>query len=215
MMDINKYIDHTLLKQDSMHRDIDKLIEEAEENDFYAICVNPCYVEYCRKKLQGSDVRIASVIGFPLGAGTVESKICEAENAVMNGADEIDMVMNIGRLKEGGNEYVISEIKAVKDAIKDRVLKVIVETCLLNHEEKESALECCIKGGADFIKTSTGFSTGGAQIDDVKLFKDKGNGKIKIKASGGIRDFNKARDMINAGADRIGTSSSVKIVRGE
>lgn len=212
-MNIANYIDHTFLKPEGTCGDIDKLIEEAIQYKFYSICVNPLFASYAAEKLAGSNVKLAVVAGFPLGASTVQAKVFEAQHAVHHGADEIDMVLSIGHLKEGNITYVTEEISAVKRAIGDKVLKVIVETCLLSDKEKENALKCCIDAGADFIKTSTGFSTGGADIGDIRMFKDKANGKIRIKASGGIRDREKAIAMIEAGADRIGASASVNIVK--
>lgn len=212
-MNIAQYIDHTFLKPDGTFEHINRLISEAVENHFYAVCVNPVFASYCSRKLRKTGIKLAVVAGFPLGAGTVDAKVFEAQHAVRHGADEIDMVMSIGHLKSGDYAYVRDEIASVKRAIGGNVLKVIVETCLLSEEEKKTALKCCIEGNADFIKTSTGFSTGGAQIGDIEMFKALGNGNIKIKASGGIRNRKQALSMIEAGADRIGASASVSIVR--
>ncbi len=210
-MDISKYIDHTILKAEATPYDIERICNEALKYEFYAVCVNPAYVELAASILQGR-VKVATVLGFPLGASSAHIKAEEAKTAIDDGADELDMVMNIGMMKCGDYEYVRDEIKLVKSVCKEHVLKVIVETCLLSKEEKESALRACLEGGADFIKTSTGFSTGGADVNDIMLFRELAEGRIKIKASGGIRDREAALKMIEAGADRLGTSASVKIV---
>ncbi len=214
-MELNKYIDHTLLKPDATNKQIMILINEAIEFDFFSVCVNPCFIDLAKKALIKTNVKVATVIGFPLGANTTESKINEARDAIKRNADELDMVINIGMLKQGNIDYLINEINSIKNIAGERILKVIVETCLLSNDEKKAVLEAVIKGNAGFIKTSTGFSTGGADINDIKLFKELAAGKIKIKASGGIRTREKAIRMIEAGADRLGTSSSVAIVKGE
>ncbi|MCK4523829.1 deoxyribose-phosphate aldolase [candidate division WOR-3 bacterium] len=214
-MKLNKYIDHTLLKPDATNEQIMILINEAIEFNFFSVCVNPCFIDLAKKALIKTNVKVATVIGFPLGTNTTESKINEARDAIKRNADELDMVINIGMLKQGNIDYIINEINSIKNIAGKRILKVIVETCLLSNDEKKAALEAVIKGNADFIKTSTGFSTGGADINDIKLFKELAAGKIKIKASGGIRTREKAIRMIEAGADRLGTSSSVAIVKGE
>ena len=215
MENLNKYIEHTLLKQDATKSDLKKLFEEAKEHNFFGVCVNPCYVKFAKENLKDSDVKIVTVIGFPLGANTTETKIFETINAVRDGADEIDMVINVTKLKDGENDYIIDEIKQIKTACQGHNLKVIIETDLLTKDEIKTACELSVKGGADFVKTSTGFVKGGvgAKAEDVKLMyetvKDAG---LRVKASGGIRDKQAALDMIEAGAVRLGTSSGVKIV---
>src|SRR5690554_90741 len=209
-------IDHTILKPDAKKDEIQALCQEAKEFCFYAVCVNPYYVSLCKDLLEGSKVKIATVIGFPLGANTSDIKALETKKAIDDGADEIDMVINIGALKDGDYGVVRDDIKAVVEAAKDRArVKVIIETSLLTDDEKIKACELSLEAGADFVKTSTGFSTGGATVEDVKLMKSVVKDKMEIKASGGVRDFETARKMIEAGARRIGTSSGVKIVKGK
>ncbi len=213
MNDIAKYIDHTILKPDATIEMIAKLCDEAKEYGFYSVCVNSCYVKLCAELLQGTDVKVCSVIGFPLGANSSLVKAFETKNAIENGADEIDMVINIGALKSKKFDIVLDDIKEVVDAISgDVILKVIIETCLLTDEEKIKACNLAVKAGADFVKTSTGFSTAGATADDIKLMKEAVKGKCKIKASGGIRTRKDLDTMIMAGADRIGASASVNII---
>lgn len=215
MENLNKYVEHTLLKQDATIAELVKLFEEAKEHKFLGICVNPCYVSLAKENLKDSDVKIVTVIGFPLGANTTETKIFETINAVRDGADEIDMVINVTMLKDRNLEYVVNEIAGIKAACQGKALKVIIETDLLTKEEIKLASELCVKGGADFVKTSTGFVKGGvgAKVEDVELMyntvKDAG---LQVKASGGIRDKETAIAMIKAGAVRLGTSSGVKIV---
>ncbi len=211
-MKLSKYIDHTLLKADATHEQLQKLCEEAKEYDFKSVCINPCNIPYCKNLLRGSDVLVCTVIGFPLGAMSIESKCYEAYDAIERGADEVDMVLNIGRLKEKDRDYVTEEIKRVKQTVKDHTLKVIIETCLLTDEEKVLACECILDAGADFVKTSTGFSTGGATFDDVKLLKDTVGDRCFIKAAGGVRTKEDFRKMVELGANRIGTSSGTKLV---
>ena len=212
MENILSMIDHTALKADTKKEDIIKLCDEAVEYSFAAVCVNPYYVEICSERLKGTDIKIATVIGFPLGANTKEVKAFEAKNAIENGADEVDMVINIAALKNGEYEVVRDDISAVVEAAKGKTLvKVIIETSLLNDKEKIKACQLAKEAGADFVKTSTGFSTAGATPEDVKLMKDIVGKEIGVKASGGIRDLDTAREMINAGANRIGASSGVKI----
>jgi deoxyribose-phosphate aldolase len=213
-MELNKYIDHTLLKPEATSDDIIKLCEEAKQYKFKAVCVNPCYVGLCKEHLLNSDVKIATVIGFPLGANTIESKVYETENALNNGAEEIDMVINIGKLKSGDFDYVFNEIREVVNKASERkaIVKVIIETCLLTDDEKIKACELAKKANAKFVKTSTGFSTGGATVEDVRLMKKVVGDDLEVKASGGIRDLETFRKMIEAGATRIGTSSGVKII---
>ena len=215
MENLNKYIEHTLLKQDATKDDLIKLFDEAKENKFLGVCVNPCYVELAKENLKGSDVKIVTVIGFPLGANTTKTKVFETINAINDGADEIDMVINVTKLKDRENDYIVDEIKQIKHACQGHNLKVIIETDLLDKDEIKLACELCIKGGADFVKTSTGFVKGGvgAKAEDVKLMYDTVNfAGLQVKASGGIRDKQAALDMIEAGATRLGTSSGVKIV---
>lgn len=209
---MNKYIDHTLLKQNATKEMLKKLCDEAKEYDFKTVCVNPCWIKYCKEELEGSDVGVCTVIGFPLGAMTTASKAFEAKNAIEEGADEVDMVINIGKLKDNDMDYVINDIRKVKDAVGDKVLKVIIETCLLSDEEKIRATKAVIEAKADFVKTSTGFSVSGANLPDVKLLKEASEGLIKVKAAGGVKSYKDMVDMVEAGADRIGTSSGVALM---
>lgn len=210
-MQINQYIDHTVLKADATFDDIKKLVDEAVEHDFYSVCVNSSYVKFIRD--YNKDVRIASVVGFPLGAMAKKAKVFEARCAIEDGASEIDMVINIGMLKSGDYDYVEREIREIKEAIGDNVLKVIIETCLLTEEEKVKACELSVKAGADFVKTSTGFSTGGATVSDVKLMAETVGDKAKVKASGGIHTREEALSFIEVGASRIGASKSIEICK--
>jgi len=212
-MKLNKMIDHTYLKAVGTKDDIRKLIDEAKEYNFKSVCVNPTWVKYAAKKLSDSDVLVCTVIGFPLGANTTETKVFETLNAISKGADEIDMVLNIGKVKEGKFSFVQEEVRRVKKACKKLTLKVILETCYLTKEEIRLASEACIKAGADFVKTSTGFGTGGALVEDVKIMKEVAKDK-EVKASGGVRSTEDVEKMIEAGATRIGTSSGVKLVQG-
>lgn len=214
-MELNKYIDHTNLKQDMSEQDLIKLVDEAKEYDFFSICINPCWVKQASELLAGSNTKVCSVIGFPLGANTTNIKVLEAKEAIENGASEIDMVINISKLKDKDYEYVYNEIKKIKEAIGNNVLKVIIEACLLTNDEKTIACQIIMKAGANFVKTSTGMSTGGATIEDVKLFKEVVGETTLIKAAGGVRTYEDAISMIEAGANRIGTSGGVKIVNGE
>ncbi len=214
MSNILGMIDHTMLKPDATKDMIEELCKEAMENKFAAVCVNPCYVKLCKDILRNSDVKVATVIGFPLGANTKEVKAFETMDAIKNGADEVDMVINIGALKIKNYELVKEDIEEVVKAAKDKALvKVIIETCLLTDEEKIKACEISMIAGADFVKTSTGFSTGGATVDDVKFMKSIVGDKLEVKASGGVRDIDSAKKMIEAGATRLGTSSGVKIAK--
>ena len=210
-MQINQYIDHTNLKADSTFDDIKKLVDEAIEHDFYSVCVNSSYVKFIRD--YNKDVKIASVVGFPLGAMAKEAKVYEAKKAIEDGASEIDMVINIGRLKSQDYDYVEGEIREIKEAIGDNVLKVIIETCLLTDEEKVKTCELSVEAGADFVKTSTGFSTGGATVADVKLMAETVGDKAKVKASGGIHTREEALAFIEAGVSRIGASKSIEICK--
>jgi deoxyribose-phosphate aldolase len=210
-------IDHTLLKANATKAEIVKLIEEAKEYSFASVCVNPTWVKTAMELLADSpNVKVCTVIGFPLGASTPETKAFEVKNAIENGANEVDMVINIGALKDQDDELVERDIRAVVEAAKGKALvKVIIETCLLSDEEKVRACELSVKAGADFVKTSTGFSTGGATIEDVRLMRQTVGPDIGVKASGGVRSREDALALIEAGATRIGASSGVSIVKGE
>ena len=212
-MGLNKYIDHTILKATASSADIQKLCEEAIEHEFYSVCVNGCYVADAKHLLQGTDVKVAAVVGFPLGAMTTASKVFEAKEAIENGASEIDMVINVAKLKDGEFDYVENEIRLIKGAIGDNVLKVIIETCYLTDEEKVKACELSLVAKADFVKTSTGFGTGGATYEDVKLMKSVVGDNAKVKASGGVRDKETAQKYVDLGAERLGTSSGIEIVK--
>lgn len=212
MKNIPQMIDHTLLKPDAKREELENLCREAIEYKFKAVCVNPYHVAYCKDLLKESEVKVATVIGFPLGANTKEVKAFETKDAILNGADEVDMVINIGALKDKDYELVRDDIKAVVDAAKDKaIVKVIIETCLLNEEEKKMACQLALEAEADFVKTSTGFSTGGATLEDVALMKSVVGDSLEVKASGGVRDISTAKAMVDAGATRLGTSSGVKI----
>ena len=212
-MGLNKYIDHTILKATASSSDVQKLCVDAIEHKFYSVCVNGCYVADAKQLLQGTDVKVAAVVGFPLGAMTTAAKVFEAKEAVENGASEIDMVINIAKLKDGEFEYVENEIRQIKEAIGDNVLKVIIETCYLTDEEKVKACELSLVAKADFVKTSTGFGTGGATYEDVKLMKSVVGDNAKVKASGGVRDKETAQKYVDLGAERLGTSSGIEIVK--
>lgn len=214
-MKLNKYIDHTLLKADASQEQIMNLIEEATEHDFASVCVNPTWVAFAAQALKGTDVKVCTVIGFPLGANTPEVKAFEAEDAIQNGADEIDMVINIGALKSQDYELVEKDIRAVVEAAKGTLVKVIIETCLLTEDEKVKSCQIAQKAGADFVKTSTGFSTGGATVADVALMRKTVGPDMGVKASGGARSYEDAQAFIEAGATRIGTSAGVAIMKGE
>lgn len=213
-MKLNKYIDHTLLKPTATKEDIIKLCGEAKAHEFFSVCVNSCYVKLAKKQLKKSKVKICSVIGFPLGAMSTKAKVYEAKKALKDGADEIDMVINIGFLKSKDYKKVGNEIKAIKKVMPKNTLKVILETCYLDESEILKASELALKANADFIKTSTGFGTGGATIDDVKLMKKIAEDNMKIKASGGIKDSITAQKYIDLGVMRLGTSSGIEIVSG-
>ena len=212
-MKLNKYIDHTLLKADATKNEIKKLCEEAKKYDFYSVCVNGAYARYVTELLQGTEVKTCVVVGFPLGAMDTKVKAFETKNAIENGASEIDMVINIGALKDKDYDYIYNDIKEVIKATEDKaIVKVIIENSLLTDEEKIKACEIAVNAGADFVKTSTGFSTGGATLEDVKLMKDTVSSRAEVKASGGVKNREDALKMIEAGATRIGTSSGIKIV---
>ncbi|HIV80373.1 MAG TPA: deoxyribose-phosphate aldolase [Candidatus Avanaerovorax faecigallinarum] len=214
MKPLNKYFDHTLLKAEAKPVDIEKLCAEAKEYDFYSVCVNSCYVEEAAKLLKDTDVKIAAVVGFPLGACTTETKAFETEEACRGGASEVDMVLNVGMLKAGRDSYVEEDIRAVVRAAGkyNAIVKVILETCLLTDEEVVKACNLSKTAGAHFVKTSTGFSSGGATVHHVSLMKKTVGETLQVKASGGIRDYETARAMIDAGADRIGASATVAIM---
>lgn len=211
MKDINKFIDQTILKADATKQDILQFIAGVKKYKFFSACVNPCWVELVRKELP-DDIKICSVVGFPLGASTTKAKVYATEDLIKMGCDEIDMVMNIGRLKSGDYKYVGREIKAVVTAAENRIVKVIIETCLLTEQEKISSANIIKESGAHFVKTSTGFSREGAKIEDVKLLRKIVGPQFGVKASGGIRDYKTALAFINAGANRIGTSAGEKIM---
>ena len=214
-MNLNKYIEHTLLKQDAAKQDFEKLLQEAKEYDFKGVCVNPFNVTSAKKYLKDTDAKVVTVVGFPLGASVSEVKAFEAQRAVQDGADEIDMVINVSKLKDKDYDYIKQDIETVKAACEGKILKVILETDLLTKEEIKKACELCVEAKADFVKTSTGFVKNGigAKVEDVKLMAEtvKPYG-LGVKASGGIRDKEKAIALIEAGADRLGTSSGVAIV---
>jgi deoxyribose-phosphate aldolase len=212
--DIAKYIDHTLLKPEATESQIRNLCMEAVDNRFYSVCVNSVWVPLCSSLLKNSEVKVCSVIGFPLGAMSSQSKAFETSWCVENGASEIDMVLQLGFLKNNQFEFVASDIQTVVAAAKGKTVKVIFETCLLSHDEKIKACEASLAGGAQFVKTSTGFSTAGATIEDVHLMKRIVGNNAKVKASGGIKNLAQAMAFISAGAERLGTSSGVEILKG-
>ncbi|MBP0725055.1 deoxyribose-phosphate aldolase [Bacillus sp. RG28] len=215
-MDFTNLIDHTLLRADASKAEVTKLIEEAKEYNFASVCLNPTWVSYAAELLKESNVKVCTVIGFPLGANTPETKAFETKNAIENGAGEVDMVINIGALKDKNDELVEKDIRAVVEAAKGKALvKVIIETCLLTEEEKIRACELSVKAGTDFVKTSTGFSTGGATVEDVALMRKVVGENVGVKASGGVRSLEDMKNVVEAGANRIGTSSGVKLVNGE
>ncbi|MFR1673015.1 MAG: deoxyribose-phosphate aldolase [Candidatus Gastranaerophilaceae bacterium] len=216
MENINKHIEHTLLKQDAKKEDFIKLFNEAKEHKFFGVCVNPAYVSFAKKELDGSDVKVVTVVGFPLGANLSEVKAYETKQAIEDGADEIDMVINVSALKDKDYDYVKLDIATVKAFCEDKPLKVILETDLLDKDEIKKACELCIEAKADFVKTSTGFVKGGvgAKAEDVRLmYETVSPYGLKVKASGGIRDKETAIKMLESGAERLGTSSGVKIVK--
>ena len=212
-MDYNKLIDHTNLKQDAQEADIIKLCDEAKEHHFASVCVNPNYVSLCKERLAGSDVKVCTVIGFPLGQTTTTAKIDETKDAIFEGADEIDMVINVSWIKDKYYDKVLYEIQRLKRYCHDRILKVILETCLLSDEEIVKACEIAKKAGADFVKTSTGFSKGGATVHAVELMRKTVGPDMGVKASGGIKTKEDMIKMVEAGASRIGTSSGVELVK--
>ena len=212
-MDIAKYIDHTILKPEAREEDVKKLCKEAREYNFASVCVNACYAKLVSSELSGSSVKTCVVVGFPLGAMTKEAKAFETTQAIGNGATEIDMVINVGALKEKNYDLFKEDIEAVVNAAKGKaIVKVIIETCLLTDEEKVKACEISKEAKADFVKTSTGFSSGGATKEDIALMRKTVGESLGVKASGGVRDYKTAMDMVNAGASRIGASASISIV---
>lgn len=211
-MNIASYIDHTMLKPEASSETIRRYCREAKEHGFCSVCVNTCHVPLVHQELSGSGVKTCCVVGFPLGAMSTAGKAFEAKQAVSDGADEVDMVINIGALKDCSDEFVLQDIKAVVEASRPAIVKVIIETCLLTDEEKVRACELSVAAGADFVKTSTGFSTGGATLEDVKLMKKTVGNRAKVKASGGIRTPEFARELIEAGADRIGAGNGVVLL---
>lgn len=213
-MNINKLIDHTALKPNTNKESILKLIAEAKTYDFASVCVNPCWVALAHQELKNTDVKVCTVIGFPLGANTTEVKVFETKDAIEKGAQEIDMVINIAMLKDKEYDYVENEIHQIGEAAKDKaIVKVIIETCLLTDEEKIKACELSQKAGADFVKTSTGFSTGGATVHDIALMRKTVGAEMGVKASGGVHTHEEALAMVEAGATRIGASAGVKLLK--
>lgn len=213
-MNINKLIDHTALKPNTNKESILKLIAEAKTYDFASVCVNPCWVALTHQELKNTDVKVCTVIGFPLGANTIEVKVFETKDAIEKGAQEIDMVINIAMLKDKEYDYVENEIHQIVEAAKDKaIVKVIIETCLLTDEEKIKACELSQKAGADFVKTSTGFSTGGATVHDIALMRKTVGAEMGVKASGGVHTHEEALAMVEAGATRIGASAGVKLLK--
>lgn len=214
-MELNRMIDHTILKPEATEAAVQKIIDEAKEYNFFSVCINPCWVAFASEQLADTDVAVCTVIGFPLGANTPEVKAYEAADAIKNGANEVDMVINIGVLKSQQYDYVRQDIQGVVDAAKGKALvKVIIETALLTDEEKVKACELAKEAGADFVKTSTGFSTGGAKVADIRLMRETVGPDMGVKASGGVHNAEEALAMIEAGATRIGASTGVAIVSG-
>lgn len=212
-MNYNKMIDHTVLKADTPLETVKKICDEAMEYGFASVCINPCHVAYCADYLKDSDVNVCTVIGFPLGANTSAVKAFETKDAIANGADEIDMVMNIGALKDKNYDLVRDDVKAVVEAANGTLVKVILETCLLTEDEIKKACELCVEAKADYVKTSTGFSTRGATIEDVRIMKEAVHGKAKVKAAGGVRTPEDMVKIVAAGANRIGTSAGCSLVK--
>ena len=213
-MELAKYIDHTYLKPDAQKKDIDKILKEAKQYNFASVCISPIWVAYAHKELEGSGVHVVTVIGFPEGATPTAVKVFETKQAIADGADEVDMVIPIGMLKDGQYNYVKEDIRSVVKAAGGKMTKVIIETCLLTDDEKVKACEIAKAAGADFVKTSTGFSRGGATVEDVKLMRKAVGADMGVKASGGVANKAEAEAMIVAGATRIGTSHGVEIMQG-
>lgn len=214
-MKLNQYIDHTVLKATATTSDVSQLCAEAKAHEFFSVCINSSWVPLAKSLLAGSSVKVCSVVGFPLGAMSCAAKVFEASTAVSDGADEIDMVINVGWLKDGKTDDVREEIRAIKETIGTRVLKVIIETCYLSDVEKALACTLSVEAGADYVKTSTGFGPGGATVEDVRLMLDTVQGKVRVKASGGVRDAQAAARYVEMGVMRLGTSNGIKIVAGE
>lgn len=212
-MNYNKMIDHTVLKADTPLETVKRICDEAMEYGFASVCINPCHVAYCADYLKDSDVNVCTVIGFPLGANTSAVKAFETKDAIANGVDEIDMVMNIGALKDKNYDLVRDDVKAVVEAANGTLVKVILETCLLTEDEIKKACELCVEAKADYVKTSSGFSTRGATIEDVRIMKEAVHGKAKVKAAGGVRTPEDMVKIVAAGADRIGTSAGCSLVK--
>ena len=212
-MDYNRLIDHTLLASDAVESQIEKICDEAKEYHFASVCVNPCWVSFCAKELKGTDTKVCTVIGFPLGATTTKGKEEELKQAILDGAEELDMVINIGKLKDHQDDYVENEIRSLKKLCGNLVLKVIIETCLLTDEEKVRVCLLAKNAGADFVKTSTGFSKWGAKVEDVALMRKTVGPDMGVKASGGVRNKEEMEAMVKAGATRIGTSHGVELVK--
>lgn len=214
-MELNRMIDHTILKPEATEAAVQKIIDEAKEYNFFSVCINPCWVAFASEQLADTDVAVCTVIGFPLGANTPEVKAYEAADVIKNGANEVDMVINIGALKSQQYDHVRQDIQGIVDAAKGKALvKVIIETALLTDEEKVKACELAKEAGADFVKTSTGFSTGGAKVADIRLMRETVGPDMGVKASGGVHNAEEALAMIEAGATRIGASTGVAIVSG-
>ncbi|MBT2598283.1 MULTISPECIES: deoxyribose-phosphate aldolase [Oceanobacillus] len=215
-MDLAKYIDHTQLKPETTKESIVKIVEEAKQHEFASVCVNPHWVSYCHNELKDTPVKVCTVIGFPLGATSTETKIFETKQAITDGATEVDMVINVGELKSNNDEFVEKDIRAVVEAAKGKALtKVIIETSLLTEDEKVRACKLAKNAEADYVKTSTGFSGGGATVEDIRLMRETVGPEMGVKASGGVRDLEQTKAMIEAGATRIGASSGVAIISGE
>jgi deoxyribose-phosphate aldolase len=214
-MELNKYIDHTILKPNTTREQVKQICDEAKEYDFASVCVNQYHTKYVSEQLAGSDVKVCTVVGFPLGAVSKEVKAFATVQAVKDGADEIDMVINVGALRDKDYECVLNDIKAVVEAANGKLVKVIIETCLLTDEEKVKSCELSVEAKADFVKTSTGFSTGGATVEDVALMRKTVGTNAKVKASGAVRDYETAMAVIKAGADRIGASAGIAIMNNE
>ena len=214
-INLNKYIDHTLLKRDAVSSEIDKLIEEALKYKFKTICIHPMWIEYSKNKLYNSDVEITTVIGFPFGTQTTETKLFEAKDAILKGVDELDFVSPVSKVHENDTKYIKNELKLIRELTKGKVIKLILETGLLNKEEIKYISKLAIDENWDFIKTSTGIGAGGAKVEDVKIMKEIAGKNHQVKASGGVRSYEDAIKMIEAGATRIGTSNGVDIIEGK
>ncbi len=214
-MEVNKYIDHTILKRDAVASDIDKIIDEAIKYQFKTICIHPIWVEYAKAKLEGTGIGITAVFGFPYGTQTTETKVFEAKDALAKGATELDMVINVGRVHSQDSEYIANELKAVREAVPNTTIKLILETGLLTSDEIKFASKLGVEANWDFIKTSTGIQTTGATVEDVKIMKEIAGDRCEVKASGGVRSYEDAVAMIEAGATRIGTSNGVDIMEGK